>query len=101
MYYCVGDIVDAGEEGISGAVVPGDIVKLADNKKVQGLVLRVNSGGGSAFASEQIWEALQYFKSKGKPFYVSMGDYAASGVLQPLKVLHALSINLLSVLFVN
>ncbi|MBD5233377.1 MAG: signal peptide peptidase SppA [Bacteroidales bacterium] len=79
VYYCVGDIVDAGEEGISGAVVPGDIVKLADNKKVQGLVLRVNSGGGSAFASEQIWEALQYFKSKGKPFYVSMGDYAASG----------------------
>ncbi len=79
IYYCVGDIVDSGEEGISGAVVPGDIVALADDDKVQGLVLRVNSGGGSAFASEQIWEALQYFKSKGKPFYVSMGDYAASG----------------------
>ncbi|MDE6279017.1 MAG: signal peptide peptidase SppA, partial [Paramuribaculum sp.] len=45
-----------------------------------GLILRVNSGGGSAFASEQIWQALEQFKAKtGKPFYVSMGDYAASG----------------------
>ncbi len=41
--------------------------------------MRVNSPGGSAFASEQIWEALEYFKSKDKPLYVSMGDYAASG----------------------
>ncbi len=79
VYYCIGEIVDSGDEGISGAVVPGDIVKLADDKNVEGLILRVNSGGGSAFASEQIWESLQYFKSKGKPFYVSMGDYAASG----------------------
>ena len=40
----------------------------------------VNSGGGSAFASEQIWEALEQFKAiTGKPFYVSMADYAASG----------------------
>lgn len=42
-------------------------------------MLRVNSGGGSAFASEQIWEALEQFKATGKPFYVSMGDVAASG----------------------
>ncbi|MDE6289060.1 MAG: signal peptide peptidase SppA [Muribaculaceae bacterium] len=55
------------------------IIKLADDEHVKGLVLRVNSGGGSAFASEQIWEALEYFKSQGKPFYVSMGDMAASG----------------------
>jgi len=56
------------------------ILDLAEDEDVDGLILRVNSGGGSAFASEQIWEALQQWKSiTGKPFYVSMGDYAASG----------------------
>lgn len=79
VYYAFGDIVDDGNEGIVGSKVTADIVKLADDKNVAALVLRVNSGGGSAFASEQIWESLEYFKSKGKPFYVSMGDYAASG----------------------
>ena len=79
VYYAVGDIVDSGREGIVGPTVVNDIVKLADNDDVKGLVLRVNSPGGSAFASEQIWEALEYFKSKDKPFFVSMGDYAASG----------------------
>lgn len=79
VYYAVGDIVDSGDEGIVGAVVAPDIVKLADNDKVSGLILRVNSGGGSAFASEQIWESVKYFKSKGKPVYASMGDVAASG----------------------
>lgn len=79
VYYAVGDIVDSGSEGIVGETVVNDIVELADDDKVKGLLLRVNSGGGSAFASEQIWEALEYFKSKDKPFYVSMGDYAASG----------------------
>lgn len=77
--YAIGDIVDSGEGGIVGATMVPEIVKLADDKNVKGLVLRVNSGGGSAFASEQIWDALDYFKSKGKPFYVSMGDMAASG----------------------
>lgn len=79
VYYAFGDIVDSGTEGIVGTTVVNDIVKLADDDNVSGLVLRVNSPGGSAFASEQIWESLQYFKSKGKPLYVSMGDYAASG----------------------
>ncbi len=77
--FAVGDIVDNGKEGIVGSRMAPEIIDLADNDKVRGLVLRVNSGGGSAFASEQIWHALEYFKSKGKPFYVSMGDYAASG----------------------
>lgn len=77
--YAVGDIVDSGDEGIVGKTIVPQIIGLADNEKVSGLVLRVNSPGGSAFASEQIWEALDYFKSKGKPFFVSMGDYAASG----------------------
>ncbi len=77
--YAVGDIVDSGEGGIVGETMVPEILDLADDKNVKALVLRVNSGGGSAFASEQIWEALEYFKSKGKPFYVSMGDMAASG----------------------
>lgn len=77
--FAVGDIVDSGKEGIVGPDVVDQIVKLADNDNVLGMVLRVNSPGGSAFASEQIWEALDYFKSKNKKLYVSMGDYAASG----------------------
>lgn len=77
--YAVGDIVDQGSTGIVGETMVPQIIDLADDDNVAGLVLRVNSGGGSAFASEQIWEALEYFKSKNKPFYVSMGDYAASG----------------------
>ncbi len=79
VYYAIGEIVDAGDGGIVGSTVVDDIVKLADDENVAGLVLRVNSPGGSAFASEQIWNALEYFKSKEKPLYVSMGDYAASG----------------------
>jgi protease-4 len=77
--YAVGEISDDGNSGIIGNTMVDEIVELADKDEVKGLVLRVNSPGGSAFASEQIWEALQYFKSKKKPFYVSMGDYAASG----------------------
>ena len=46
---------------------------------MKGMVLRVNSPGGSAFGSEQIWEAINKFKESGKPVAVSMGDYAASG----------------------
>lgn len=79
VYYALGEISDSGKEGIVGPTMSEDIVKLADDKNVRGLVLRVNSPGGSAFASEQIWAALDYFKSKNKPLYVSMGDYAASG----------------------
>lgn len=77
--YCVGDIVDGGSSGIVGPAVVDQIQALAEDDNVKGLVLRVNSGGGSAFASEQIWYALEQFKATGKPFYVSMGDYAASG----------------------
>ena len=79
LLYACGDIVDSGRSGIVGEKMVPEIIALADDDDVAALVMRVNSGGGSAFASEQIWEALQYFKSKNKPFYVSMGDYAASG----------------------
>lgn len=79
VYYAFGDIVDSGREGISAEQMVPDIIDIADDDDIKAMVLRVNSGGGSAFASEQIWEALEYFKSKGKKLYVSMGDYAASG----------------------
>lgn len=77
--YAVGDIVDNGEGGIVGNDLAPMIIKLADEDKVKGLILRINSGGGSAFASEQIWAALEYFKKQNKPFYASMGGTAASG----------------------
>ena len=77
--YATGDITDNDGNGIVGERMVPEIIALADDDDVRALVLRVNSGGGSAFASEQIWEALEYLKSKAKPFYVSMGDYAASG----------------------
>lgn len=79
VFYACGDIVDGGNQGISAEKMVPEILDLADDDDVTAMVLRVNSGGGSAFASEQIWHALEVFKSKGKTFYVSMGDYAASG----------------------
>lgn len=80
IYFCQGDIVDDGESGIVGPRVCQDILDLAEEDNLDGLVLRINSGGGSAFASEQIWEALQQWKTvTDKPLYVSMSDYAASG----------------------
>lgn len=79
--YAVGEISDIGNEGIIGNEMIDQIFELTENSEdLVGLILRVNSPGGSAFASEQIWEALQQFKEKtGLPFYVSMGDVAASG----------------------
>ncbi|MDE6229891.1 MAG: signal peptide peptidase SppA [Muribaculaceae bacterium] len=79
--YAVGEITDAGKDGIVGDKMVAEINDLANNSDdLAGLILRVNSPGGSAFASEQIWEALQQFKAKTQlPFYVSMGDVAASG----------------------
>ncbi len=79
VYYAAGDITEDGREGIASSRVVPDILDIAEDDDIAALVLRVNSGGGSAFASEQIWEALEVLKQKGKKFYVSMGDYAASG----------------------
>ena len=77
--YAYGAIEDGNSEGIQSAEIVPQILKLAEDDNVKALVMRVNSPGGSAFASEQIWEALEVFKKTGKPFAVSMGDYAASG----------------------
>lgn len=79
--YAVGEISDAGSSGIIGDEMVEQIMELADNAdKLAGMILRVNSPGGSAFASEQIWEAVEQFKERtGLPVYASMGDVAASG----------------------
>lgn len=55
-----------------------DLRKLRDNDDVKAVVLRVNSPGGSAYGSDQIWREVVRLKEK-KPVIVSMGDYAASG----------------------
>lgn len=77
--YAVGEINDNANSGINFHKLVPAINELADDENVKGMVLRVNSPGGSAYGSAQIGEALDYFMSKGKPLAVSMGDYAASG----------------------
>lgn len=89
--YATGEIYSGTREG--GKTIPGmgnsdgiysetfakQIRELQLNDDVKALVLRVNSPGGSAFGSEEIWKALEDFKASGKPLAVSMSDYAASG----------------------
>lgn len=82
--YAVGEIdgspsMGSTEEGIVSDKLCETILKLKDDDNVKGMVFRVNSPGGSAFGSEQIWKAIMDFKAAGKPVAVSMGDYAASG----------------------
>lgn len=77
--YACGEIADGNDNAINYEKLVPQIVKLADDENVKGMVLRVNSPGGSVYGSTQIGEALDYFQSKGKPLAVSMGDYAASG----------------------
>lgn len=82
VYYAYGEI-DGGssastDEGINSEKVIKDLRKLKDDENVKAVVLRVNSPGGSAYGSEQIWYAVNQLK-KEKPVIVSMGDYAASG----------------------
>jgi len=76
--YAEGEITDNSGDGIVGTKMTKLIDKIAKNDDVKAVVLRVNSPGGSAYASEQIWHALSLLKEK-KPLVVSMGDYAASG----------------------
>lgn len=84
MYYAEGQIVDAPSTGMNttpeivGEKMCTDLRKLRDDETVKAVVLRVNSPGGSAFASEQIWNEVVKLKEK-KPVIVSMGGYAASG----------------------
>ena len=84
MYYAEGQIVEEATAGMNttpeivGEKVCIDLRKLRDDDNVKAVVLRVNSPGGSAYASEQIWNEVVKLKEK-KPVIVSMGDYAASG----------------------
>ncbi|MBQ8456157.1 MAG: signal peptide peptidase SppA [Prevotella sp.] len=85
VYYAYGEIVDSEtgsladqEHNIVANTVCKDLEKLANDDDIKAVVLRVNSPGGSAYASEQIWHAVMNVKAK-KPVVVSMGGYAASG----------------------
>lgn len=86
IYYAYGDIVDdpttgmlqgGGHQIVSGDVCK-DLEKLMNDDDVKAVVIRVNSPGGSAYASEQIWRQVSLLKEK-KPVVISMGGYAASG----------------------
>ena len=84
IYYAYGEIVDqplsgfSSDHAIVGSETVKDLKELADDKDIKAVVMRVNSPGGSAVASEQIWHAIKLLKEK-KPVVVSMGGYAASG----------------------
>lgn len=85
VYYAYGDIVDSETGGmmssghsIVGKTVCQDLEDLMEDDDVKAVVLRINSGGGSAYASEQIWHYVEMLKKK-KPVVVSMGGMAASG----------------------
>ena len=77
--YAEGQIYDSGSEGIVEDKVLKQIKTIYKDDAVKAIVLRVNSPGGSADASEQIWHAVKTLQEKGLPVVVSMGDYAASG----------------------
>lgn len=86
IYYAYGDIVDSPAAGgvfsNSHAIVGNDVCKdleeLANDDDVKAVVIRINSGGGSAYASEQMWHQIDLLKKK-KPVVISMGGMAASG----------------------
>lgn len=85
VYYCEGEIVrvatpsayGTGKQIVSTQVIK-DLQDLEDDDNVKAVVLRINSGGGDAYASEQIWRAVSQLNKK-KPVVVSMGGMAASG----------------------
>lgn len=85
VYYCQGNIVSAassslygsGQEIVSKQVIK-DLQELGDDDNIKAVVLRINSGGGEAYASEQLWRAVSMLNKK-KPVVVSMGGMTASG----------------------
>ena len=84
VYYAYGDVVDGAAGGLSqGHTIDAhkvckDLEKLMNDDDIKAVVLRINTGGGSAYASEQIWHSMKQLKAK-KPVVVSMGGMAASG----------------------
>lgn len=85
VYYCQGNIVSvassslygSGQEIVSKQVIK-DLQELGDDDNIKAVVLRINSGGGEAYASEQLWRAVSMLNKK-KPVVVSMGGMTASG----------------------
>lgn len=85
VYYAYGEIVDIAAQGgfsqdhqIVGSKMVNDLQQLRKDDDIKAVVIRVNSPGGSAYASEQIWREITLLK-KAKPVVVSMGGLAASG----------------------
>ena len=86
IYFCEGSIVQepiqgyamGGSSTIVGNTVCKDLEKLAKDEDVKAVVIRINSGGGDAYASEQMWHQIVELK-KVKPVVISMGGMAASG----------------------
>lgn len=85
IYYAQGSIVQnaesglvMGDAGIVSKEVVSDLEKLAKDDNIKAVVIRINSGGGDAYASEEIWHSVATLKSK-KPVVISMGNLAASG----------------------
>lgn len=86
VYYASGDIVQdpkaatmfGNNDYIASRKVCKDLEDLMNDDNVKAVVVRINSGGGDAYASEQMWHQMSELR-KVKPVVVSMGDYAASG----------------------
>ena len=81
VFYAFGEIDGSAsslDEGINSKKVIKELRELREDDDVKAVVLRVNSPGGSAYGSEQIWREVTLLKA-AKPVVVSMGDYAASG----------------------
>jgi protease-4 len=79
--YAEGNIIDGNSQpGSIGDFTYASLIRKArEDDRVKAVVLRVNSGGGSGFASENILRELQLVQESGRPLIVSMGDFAASG----------------------
>ena len=79
IYYATGEIDGSTTgDGIDSEEMARDLRKLRKDESIKAVVLRINSPGGSAYGSEQIWREVSLLKET-KPVVVSMGDYAASG----------------------
>jgi protease IV len=74
-----GGILDVGSAVFASDRVAADLLALAEDDSVDAVVFRVDSPGGSASASDQVWRAVERLQEAGKPVVVSMGEAAASG----------------------
>jgi protease-4 len=81
LLYAEGDVVYGSDEKgtINNVTYLKTLEKIRKDKKIKAVVLRVNSGGGSALTSDIIWRELELIRKSGKPVIASLGDYAASG----------------------